>query len=80
VIPNPLNPRGHGAWPGRRTLCPGSLFRHIHPKQSATEPFYHSPPDDQVTHDKAVSVETIQKVKEFDASGNTFVCMAHDEV
>jgi hypothetical protein len=39
-----------------------------------------TPPDDQVTHDKIASAETIDKLQEFDASEDVFVCMAHDEV
>lgn len=56
------------------------MFLNIHPKQSATVPFYHSPPDDPVTHDKAASAQTIELVKDFDAAENILVCMAHDEV
>lgn len=81
IIPNPLNPRRGGSWENACSTCPGSIFLDVHPKKSATEPFYElSHVQGRVAHDREVATQTIEKIQCFDAAKNVLVCMAHDEV
>lgn len=57
--------------------CPGELLLKIHPKHSATEPFYVV--SSAISHDVAEATRSIHKMEEFDAADNVFVIVAHDE-
>ena len=56
--------------------CPGALLQKLHPKHSATEPFYTPSPQISENHDEAL--RSIRKLEEFDASDNVLMCIAHD--
>lgn len=63
--------------PKLRSVCPGSFFQDLHPKKSATEPYYeitgHFP------HDIEQAVWSVRGTEEFDCNENIFVIIAHDE-
>lgn len=56
--------------------CPGAVLEKIHPRHSATEPFYEVA--DGFSHDTDEAKRTIRKVEGFDAADNILVVIAHD--
>ncbi|KAI9820183.1 MAG: hypothetical protein M1827_005805 [Pycnora praestabilis] len=74
ISPNPLDFK-------RPMSCPGALFEAIHPKKSATEPFYEIADlgGKGVAHDADEAKASVRKMEEFDADENVFVVIAHDE-
>jgi hypothetical protein len=81
--PSPISPRDGGAWPRPTNTCPGSLFVEIHRTKSRVEPFYTLPDAEgpgQVCWNKELSHQSLQKMQQFDAHDNVFVCIAHDPV
>jgi glyoxylase-like metal-dependent hydrolase (beta-lactamase superfamily II) len=57
--------------------CPGELLvQQIHPRKSATKPFYE--PADGFHEDRPVAEQSIEGLTEFDAHENIFVVLAHD--
>lgn len=57
--------------------CPGELLlNHIHPRKSATKPFYETA--DGFNEDGPTAEWTIEGLIEFDANENVFMVVAHD--
>lgn len=70
IPPAPMSKFGLGG-------CPGAyMVEHVHPKRSATQPFYNIVQGFSHDHDEAV--RSIRKLEEFDASDDVLVCIAHD--
>ena len=61
----------------RHAPCPGSLFLKIHPKRSATEPFYELK-NPGISHDFGEATRSMRKMAEIDANENVLVLLAHD--
>ncbi|KAJ1301642.1 hypothetical protein OPQ81_008886 [Rhizoctonia solani] len=62
--------------------CPGSLLLEVHPKHSATEPFYHvaDPPEGgAASTDPADAQRSVEKLIDIDCHENIFTVIAHDE-
>ena len=53
------------------------MVEHVHPKRSATQPFYDIAQGFSHDHDEAV--RSIRKLEEFDASDDVLMCIAHDQ-
>lgn len=56
--------------------CPGSILQQLHPRKSASEPFFR--PSDFAFPDQEAAQETIRKIEELDAAENVLVVIAHD--
>ena len=59
------------------------MFLAVHPKKSATQPFYDLPADavqNGVALNWDEAMESVEKMEEFEAAENIFVVLAHDEV
>jgi glyoxylase-like metal-dependent hydrolase (beta-lactamase superfamily II) len=57
--------------------CPGAyMVENVHPKRSATQPFYDVAQG--FSHDHEEAVRSIRKLEEFDASDDVLMCIAHD--
>lgn len=70
IAPSPMSKFGLGG-------CPGAyMVEHVHPKRSATQPFYDVAHGFSHDHDEAV--RSIRKLEEFDASDDVLMCIAHD--
>ena len=70
IAPAPLSKFGLGG-------CPGAyMVEQVHPKRSATQPFYDVAQGFSHDHDEAV--RSIRKLEDFDASDDVFMCIAHD--
>jgi glyoxylase-like metal-dependent hydrolase (beta-lactamase superfamily II) len=71
IAPAPMSRFGHAG-------CPGAyMVEHVHPKRSATQPFYDIAQGFSHDHDEAV--RSIRKLEEFDASDDVLMCIAHDQ-
>jgi hypothetical protein len=62
--------------PQLASICPGAVFQKLHPKNSATEPYYEVTND--FPHDVDQAVWCIRGTEEFDCHENVFVITAHD--
>ncbi|KAJ4985088.1 metallo-beta-lactamase superfamily protein [Stagonosporopsis vannaccii] len=60
------------------SFCPGSLFKQIHPQKSLAEPFYRVKNKPQFLQDLPATLQTVDKLTEFDANENVLVIIAHD--
>lgn len=69
VAPSPLTRRSG--------ICPGHLFRDVHPDEAADKPFYHV--TKTFAYDKEVADWTIAGLGEFDAHENVLLLLAHDK-
>jgi glyoxylase-like metal-dependent hydrolase (beta-lactamase superfamily II) len=70
IAPAPMSKFGLGG-------CPGAyMVEHVHPKRSATQPFYDVAQGFSHDHDEAV--RSIRKLEEFDANDDVLMCIAHD--
>ncbi|KAF2492421.1 Metallo-hydrolase/oxidoreductase [Lophium mytilinum] len=77
--PLPASVSLEGLRPGSRfpIPCPGEmLVRQIHPRESATKPFYE--PADNFNEDGPEAERSLEGVTEFDAYENVLVVLAHD--
>ncbi|KAJ9664946.1 hypothetical protein H2201_004998 [Coniosporium apollinis] len=63
--------------PSFGSICSGALFQSIHPRKSATEPFYEMA--EGMAQDAEKAEWSVQGVEEFDAAEEVLVVMAHDE-
>ena len=68
IAPSPLKKYPSG--------CPGSVLQGLHPRKSATEPFFR--PSEFAFPDAEAAAETVGKIQELDAAGNVLVGVAHD--
>lgn len=59
------------------TTCPGSLLQAIHPKKSATEPFYGPKDGPALLQDYPETLKTIEELTEFDANDNVPKIIGH---
>jgi hypothetical protein len=57
--------------------CPGSLFLNIHPRKSATQPFY-ALKNPGISHEFYAAHASMLKLMEFDANDDVLVMLAHD--
>ena len=58
------------------STCPGALIQKMHPKGSATTPFYNV--KEGFPYDPEVCERTLDYIKEFDANDSVLLAMAHD--
>jgi len=72
ISPNPLV----APFAKNAPVCPGALFKAIHPKQDPTEPFVR--PEGAIHDNQTQAQESATKWTEFDAQENVFAMIAHD--
>lgn len=60
------------------SFCPGHIFSALHPRGSATKPFYTLKVKDGIHVDGAQAQATVDDMQAFDAHENIFVAIAHD--
>ncbi|KAF2815700.1 putative N-acyl homoserine lactonase AttM [Mytilinidion resinicola] len=78
-VPLPASVALEGVRPGAGfpVPCPGELLlRRVHPRESATKPFYE--PADGFNEDGPEAERSLEGVTEFDADENVLVVLAHD--
>lgn len=73
ILPNPLE----APFTVTSSLCPGEIFRAVHPKNSRTEPFFD--PTGDFHADDQEARRSIANMTEFDAHDNVFSVVAHDK-
>lgn len=54
------------------------MFQTVHPKHSLTQPFYRAKEEPQLLQDFPATLETVEKLTEFDSNDNVLVIIAHD--
>ncbi|CAE6528823.1 unnamed protein product [Rhizoctonia solani] len=75
ISPNPFPHRLDAS------VCPGSLLLDVHPKGSATEPFYHvadPPQGGAASSDPAEAQRSVEKLMDIDCHENIFTVITHD--
>ncbi|KAH7177108.1 hypothetical protein EDB81DRAFT_836910 [Dactylonectria macrodidyma] len=76
TMPSEINP--HPLQPDSLTPCPGSVFEYLLRNGDSSMLLYGQKRPGLIFSDPDVAEETIEKLQEFDASGNIFVVIAHD--